>query len=157
MSCRVSAASMAALVGSWGEAENLINRRNAVWVGATRRISRLVVIAAPHGNQVVLFPQVDLYATSGSGLGGPAPVWLDVARGLRRWHLWHIRDAGRRMYRSVALPQFWLRLLPRCLSFQVWMFLGAGISLAVTGRRRTVGSANRTLAALPGQARPHPG
>ena len=86
---------------SWEELLALINRRNAVWVEATRRMSPRVIcdLLRITGEQVIAyFGQVDLYAIGGpvSWAGPePAPVWLDVAREYtERWHhQQHIRDA----------------------------------------------------------------
>jgi hypothetical protein len=79
-----------------------INRHNANWVEATRRISpRLLVdLLAFTGPQVTATLQSrDPYALGGpvSWAGdGPAPVWLDLAREYtERWlHQQHIREGA---------------------------------------------------------------
>jgi hypothetical protein len=90
-----------ARIRNWEELVTFINRHNALWVEATRRISpRLLVdLLALTGPQVTAFFQSrDPYALGGpvSWAGdGPAPVWLDLAREYtERWlHQQHIREA----------------------------------------------------------------
>ncbi len=87
--------------GSWDELVALVNRRNAEWVEATRRLSpRLLCdLLRWTGDQTnEYFHTVDMFALGGpvSWAGKqPAPVWLDVAREFtERWHhQQHIRDA----------------------------------------------------------------
>jgi uncharacterized protein (TIGR03083 family) len=87
-----------------GPGEDLVtylDRVNAEWVEATRRLSPRVVVdllAASGAPLFAYFRSLDLSATGGpvSWAGpGPAPVWLDVAREYtERWlHQQHIRDA----------------------------------------------------------------
>jgi uncharacterized protein (TIGR03083 family) len=134
-----------ALVGSWEELVVLINRRNAVWVDATRRMSpRLVCeLLRATGDQVnAYFHQVDLYATGGPvNWAGPepSPVWLDVAREFtERWHhQQHIRDAiGRpgctEAYFLTPVLATFMHALPQTFR-GVDAPEGTGISLAVTG------------------------
>ena len=88
-------------VSTWDELVAQINRSNAAWVEATRRISpRLLCdLLRFSGEQVTAyFRTLDLFATGGavSWAGpDPAPVWLDVAREYtERWHhQQHIRQA----------------------------------------------------------------
>jgi uncharacterized protein (TIGR03083 family) len=88
-------------IHSWDALIALINRRNAEWVEATRRMSPKVIcdllrITGDQTNEH--FRQLNLFAT-GSPVDwagpDPAPVWLDVAREFtERWHhQQHIRDA----------------------------------------------------------------
>jgi uncharacterized protein (TIGR03083 family) len=88
-------------VKNWDELVNLINQMNAVWIEASRRISRrlLCELLEFTGNQVIdYFQSLDPYAlgepVSWSG-PDPAPIWLDLAREYtERWHhQQHIRDA----------------------------------------------------------------
>lgn len=80
---------------------NRINRHNALWVEATRRMSpRLLCdLLDMTGHEVVqYFQSLDLMAMNGSvSWAGPdpAPVWFDVAREYtERWHhQQHIREA----------------------------------------------------------------
>lgn len=88
-------------VDAWEDLVAVIDRRNALWVEATRRLSPRVIcdLLRVTGEQVIVyFRQVDLYASGGAvNWAGPepAPVWLDVAREYtERWHhQQHIRDA----------------------------------------------------------------
>ena len=78
-----------------------INRRNAEWVQALRRLSPLVLceLLRRSGDETLaLFASLDLFKLGGpvSWAGpDPAPVWLDLAREYtERWHhQQHIRDA----------------------------------------------------------------
>lgn len=78
-----------------------INKNNALWVEATRRMSPHLIcdLLDVTGHQVVdYFKSLDLMAMNGvvSWAGpDPAPVWLDVAREYtERWHhQQHIREA----------------------------------------------------------------
>ena len=78
-----------------------IDRRNAEWVGAMRRLSPAIVLSLlAFGGQETqrLFESLDPFALGGpvSWVGpGPAPIWLDLARELtERWHhQQQIRDA----------------------------------------------------------------
>lgn len=87
-------------IESWEELVAFINRHNAIWVEATRRISpRLLVdLLAFTGPQVAeTFQAWDPNAMGGavSWAGeAPAPVWLDLAREYtERWlHQQHIRE-----------------------------------------------------------------
>ena len=89
-----------AAIQSWEELVAFINRHNAIWVEATRRISpRLLVdLLAFTGPQVTeTFQGWDPGAMGGavSWAGEePAPVWLDLAREYtERWlHQQHIRE-----------------------------------------------------------------
>jgi uncharacterized protein (TIGR03083 family) len=84
-----------------GTLADFIDRRNAEWVGATRRLSPAVVRSLlEFGGQETqrLFESLDPFAQDGpvSWAGpGPAPIWLDLARELtERWHhQQQIRDA----------------------------------------------------------------
>jgi uncharacterized protein (TIGR03083 family) len=88
-------------LNSWEDLVALINRNNALWVEATRRMSpRLVCeLLRSTGEQVNdYFRTLDLFAAGGPvNWAGPqpAPVWLDVAREFtERWHhQQHIREA----------------------------------------------------------------
>jgi uncharacterized protein (TIGR03083 family) len=89
----------------WGDAEDLlsfVNRQNAEWVQATRRLSPAVLttLLGVGGRETQrYFESLDPFATGGpvSWATGdePAPVWLDLARELtERWHhQQQIRDA----------------------------------------------------------------
>lgn len=88
-------------IESWDELVDFINRRNALWVEATRRMSpplicELLRITGEQANEY--FQSLDMFATGGPvDWAGPgsAPVWLDVAREFtERWHhQQHIRQA----------------------------------------------------------------
>lgn len=88
-------------IRNWDELVAFINRHNAIWVEATRRISPrlLVELLAFTGPQVTAtFQSLDPHALGGpvSWAGDePAPVWLDIAREYtERWlHQQHIREA----------------------------------------------------------------
>lgn len=104
-------------IHSWDDLVALINRRNAVWVEATRRMSPKLIcdllrITGDQANEH--FRKVGLYATGGSvNWAGPdpAPVWLDVAREFtERWHhQQHIRDAVGKP--GATLPAFLAQVL----------------------------------------------
>lgn len=88
-------------IDSYEELVALINRLNADWLAATRRLSPTVVtgLLGWSGQQVADYLQsLDPHAITGPvNWAGPepAPVWLDVAREYtERWHhQQHIRDA----------------------------------------------------------------
>jgi uncharacterized protein (TIGR03083 family) len=88
-------------IASWDDLVAMINRQNALWVQATRRMGPqlLVELLKLTGEQVATyFQSLDPYAL-GSPVDwagpGPAPAWLDLAREYtERWHhQQHIRDA----------------------------------------------------------------
>lgn len=131
--------------GSWQELVALIDRRNAVWVEATRRTSPRVLcdLLRITGEQVIAyFREVDLYAIGGpvSWAGPePAPVWLDIAREFtERWHhQQHIREAvGRpgctQAYFLAPVLDTFAHALPHTFR-EVDAPRGAGVSLTVTG------------------------
>lgn len=86
---------------TWNRLVEFINRRNAQWVEAMRRLSprviqELLLISGTQAN--AFFQSLDMHATGGPvdwAGPGPAPVWLDVAREFtERWHhQQHIRQA----------------------------------------------------------------
>jgi uncharacterized protein (TIGR03083 family) len=131
--------------GSWQELVALIDRRNAEWVEATRRMSPPVIcdLLRITGEQVcAYYRQADLFAVGGpvSWAGpDPAPVWLDVAREFtERWHhQQQIRDAVGKpgcteaYYLAPALATF-ARALPHTFR-DVAAPEGTGVSLTVTG------------------------
>lgn len=89
-----------------------INRFNAVWVEAVRRLSPRVLIALIDqlGEELdAYFASIDPSELGGAVAwagGGPAPVWLDIAREFtEHWHhQQHIRDAvGRPALDSARL------------------------------------------------------
>ncbi len=85
----------------WQDLVDWLNRRNDLWVLATRRMSTPLICELLRftGEQVSrYFASLDPHAMNGpvSWVGpGPAPVWLDLAREYtERWHhQQHIRDA----------------------------------------------------------------
>lgn len=110
----------------WDQLIAFINRQNAIWVAAVRRLSRQVLIDMLHitGEQTQqFFETLDPDATGGTVnwvSAQPGPVWMELAREYtERWtHQQHIRDAvskaglkDRRMFGPV-LDAF-LRALPR--------------------------------------------
>lgn len=132
-------------IHAWDDLIALINRRNAVWVEATRRMSPRVIcdllrVTGDQANEH--FRQVDLFAL-GSPVNWagpePAPVWLDIAREFtERWHhQQHIRDAVGKP--GAAGPEFlapvlaaFVRALP--VTFQaVNAPEGTTVTLNITG------------------------
>lgn len=104
-------------VENWDELVNLINQMNAVWIEATRRISRrlLCELLESTGKQVIdYFESLDPYAlgepVSWSG-PDPAPIWLDFAREYtERWHhQQHIWDAVEKP--GLKQPKFFAPVL----------------------------------------------
>ncbi len=132
-------------IDSWESLVALINRRNAEWVQATRRMSPRVIIdlLASTGAQAnAHFAQLDPYAIGGPvNWAGPdpAPVWLDIAREFtERWHhQQHIRQA---VGKPGALKSYYLapvlatfaRALPRTYH-NVAAAPGAVVCLRITG------------------------
>ena len=88
----------------WGELIGFINRRNAEWVTATRRLSPRVLIDLLRitGQQTqAIFESLDVNATGSMvnwASAAPVPVWMELAREYtERWtHQQHIRDAVNR-------------------------------------------------------------
>ena len=88
-------------IPDWDALVAFINRRNHVWVEATRRLSPQLLIdllrfSGDQANQ--FFQSLDPMQMGGPvnwAGDGPAPVWLDIAREFtERWHhQQHIRDA----------------------------------------------------------------
>ena len=99
--CRDSFSPSSHKLGSYSELVDLVNRLNAEWVAAARRMSPRLLreLLALLGPEVeAYFSSLDLKAIGGpvSWAGpDPAPVWLDVAREFtERWHhQQQIRDA----------------------------------------------------------------
>ena len=99
--CRDSFSPPSRKLGSYSELVDLVNRLNAEWIAAARRMSPRLLreLLALLGPQVeAYFSSLDLNAIGGpvSWSGpDPAPVWLDVAREFtERWHhQQQIRDA----------------------------------------------------------------
>lgn len=140
---------------SWDDLVTMIDRRNAQWVEATRRMSpRLICeLLRLTGEQVnIYYSEVDLYAMGGpvSWAGPePAPVWLDVAREFtERWHhQQHIRDA---VGKPGSMDAFFLnpvldtfaRALPHTFE-NVASPEGTVISLSATGEAGGIWSTRR--------------
>ncbi len=112
----------------WDDLLRFINRQNALWVQATRRISPPLLCELLRLTAEALiahFNSLDLLALGGpvSWVGPePAPVWLDVAREYtERWlHQQQIRDAvnipGLRNRRHFApVLDIFVRALPHTL------------------------------------------
>ncbi len=113
-------------ISGWADLVALINRLNAEWVAAMRRISPdlLVTLLEFTGKQVNdYFASLDPNAMGGPVdwvAEGPAPVWLDLAREYtERWHhQQQIRDATGRpghcedRYLGPVIETF-VRALPR--------------------------------------------
>jgi uncharacterized protein (TIGR03083 family) len=132
-------------LSQWEQLLAYINRRNAEWVTAARRISPQLLCAllaftgdGTYGH----FARCDLAALGGavSWAGpGPAPVWLHVAREYtERWmHQQHIRDAVGRpglteaCWFAPVLATF-VRALPHTLR-SVTVPNGTSLKLAITG------------------------
>ena len=132
-------------LSQWATLVAFINRRNAAWVNATRRISPPLVIeflrltgAGIAAHFAVLDPHATGAVVSWAG-PEPAPVWLDTAREYtERWtHQQHIRDAtGRpsfkeRKYFAPVLDAF-ARALPHTLR-DMPAPPGATVRLTITG------------------------
>ena len=129
----------------WENLVAFINRRNAEWVQAARRISprllcELLRFTGEQSN--ALFAGLDPLALGGAvswaGLA-PAPVWLDIAREFtERWHhQQHIRDAvgkpgGTEPYFLAPVLAAFVYALPRTYR-QVSAAPGTAISLRITG------------------------
>lgn len=131
--------------GQWDELIGFINRQNAAWVAAMRRLSPQVLIDLLRmtGEQTqALFESFDPQAVGGtvnwvSPL--PGPVWMEMAREYtERWtHQQHIRDTvkqpglkDRRMFGPV-LDAF-SRALPRAYE-NVAAAPGTRVVCAITG------------------------
>lgn len=111
---------------NWDELIAFIDRRNAIWVEAMRRLSPRVLIDSLRmtgGQTQAVFESLDLEATGGMvnwASDQRVPVWMELAREYtERWtHQQHIRDAvnkpglkDRTMFGPV-LDAF-IRALPR--------------------------------------------
>ena len=102
---------------SWDELVAFINAQNDLWVKATRRLSRKVLLGLLHdmGEQVyTLFTTIDPFKMGGPiGWAGtqPDPMWLHIAREYTEYwaHHQHICDAIGRI--SLKEPRFVLPLL----------------------------------------------
>ena len=141
---------------AWDDLVPMINRHNAGWVEATRRISpRLLVEFLGFTGEAVEahFRGLDLAAVGGSvDSAGPAPtpVWLDVAREYtERWvHQQQIRDAiGRpglteRRWLAPVLDAF-ARALPHALR-DISATGGTLVRLVVTGEAGGTWQATRS-------------
>lgn len=129
----------------WNDLVDWLNRRNDLWVVATRRMScRLLCdLLQFTGEQVnSYFASLDLYSIGGAvSWAGPepAPVWLDVAREYtERWHhQQHIRDAAGKP--GLMEPRFlapvldaFVRALPYTYR-NVEARRGTVIALSITG------------------------
>lgn len=110
----------------WDELIAFINRQNAIWVQAMRRLSPQVLIdllRASGEQTLALFESLDMHATGGTVnwvSSQPGPVWMELAREYtERWtHQQHIRDAinqpglkDRRMFAPVL--EAFIRAMPR--------------------------------------------
>ena len=110
----------------WDELVELVNRQNELWVMATRRLSTNLLCDSllSLGRQTcTYFESVDLHALGPSvdwAGGGPAPMWLHVAREYtERWH--HQQQIREAVDRPLLLqPAFFapvlatfMRALPR--------------------------------------------
>jgi uncharacterized protein (TIGR03083 family) len=132
-------------LGSWGGLVAAIDRQNAAWVEATRRISPrlLIELLGATGEATAAYFRGLNPAAIGAPVDWagpePAPVWLDVAREYtERWvHQQHIRDAaGRpglteRRWLAPVLDTF-ACALPRALR-DAAAPVGAAVRLVVTG------------------------
>ena len=146
-----------------------IDRQNALWVAATRRLSPrlLIELLEISGERIeTYFASLDLNAVGipVDWVGPePAPVWLDVAREYtERWtHQQHIRDAvGRpglteRRWLAPVLETF-VRGLPRALRAAP-VADGAALRLIISGEAGGQWVARRehgewTLGTAPGMA-----
>lgn len=132
-------------LSNWSNLVAFIDRRNAIWVEATRRLSPRLTrhLLAETGPQVeAWFRSVDLLARGNpvNWVGpAPAPVWMHVAREYtERWmHQQHIRDA---VGRPGLMEPEWLHpvlaafalALPHTLR-DVTAQLGVTATLEVTG------------------------
>ncbi len=129
----------------WDELIAFINRQNATWVQAMRRLSPPVLIDLLHisGQQTqALFESLDTHAAGGTVnwvSSQPGPVWMELAREYtERWtHQQHIRDAvdqpglkDPRMFAPV-LDAF-MRAMPRAYE-QVNAPEGTIITCIITG------------------------
>lgn len=142
-------------IEGWQELVALINRLNAEWVTATRRLSpRLLVdLLRVTGEQVTAYFHTLDPAAIGDPVSwagpDPAPVWLDLAREYtERWlHQQHIRLAleqpvltSRRYLAPVlatfvhALPRAY-REVPALPGTAVWVQIGGGAGGSWTVRR----------------------
>lgn len=140
---------------NWDELIQFINRRNALWVEATRRLSVPVLLdwLRHAGEEVNIF----LAAQDPFALGGavdwagsqPAPVWLDIAREFtERWHhQQHIRAAVGKpgcteaYFLQPVLAAF-IRGLPRVYR-EVSAAPGTCVTVQITGEAGGVWSVRR--------------
>ncbi len=129
----------------WKDFVDWLNRRNDLWLQATRRMSSplLCDLLRFSGEQVsVYFASLDPFAMDGpvSWAGpDPAPVWLDVAREYtERWHhQQHIRDAvgkpGLMEHRFLApVLDTFVRALPYAYR-NTYAPRGTVVALSITG------------------------
>jgi uncharacterized protein (TIGR03083 family) len=129
----------------WENLVAFINRRNAEWVQAARRISprllcELLRFTGEQSN--ALFASLDPLALGGAvswAGSAPAPVWLDIAREFtERWHhQQHIRDAVGKpgcteSYFLAPVLAAFVYALPRTYH-HVSAAPGTAISLKITG------------------------
>jgi uncharacterized protein (TIGR03083 family) len=130
---------------SWEELVAFINRRNAVWVEATRRMSPRLICDLLHstGEQAnTYFQALEMFAMGGPvNWAGPdpAPVWLDVAREFtERWHhQQHIRQA---VGKPGAMEPYFLAPVLAAFVYALPIALrdtpapeGTGLALVITG------------------------
>ncbi len=129
----------------WDTLVAFINRRNEMWVRATRRISPRLLCELLHQTGEAIaqhFAQLDQFAIGNPvnwASPNPAPVWLDTAREYtERWlHQQQIRDAvgqpglKERRWLAPVLEAF-VYALPRALQ-PVAAPEGAALQLVITG------------------------
>ncbi len=133
------------ILSSWNDLVTYINKRNELWVQATRRMSNRLVctfLSLTGEETYQYFSFLDLYdlgePVSWAG-PNPAPVWLDIAREFtERWvHQQQIRDAvGKpglkdRYFFAPVLETF-VRALPHTFS-EIHTTYGTLIHLIITG------------------------
>lgn len=132
-------------IESWDDLVDFINRRNALWVEATRRMSPPLIceLLRITGEQAsAFFQSLDMFAAGGPvdwAGSGPAPVWLDVAREFtERWHhQQHIRQAvgkpgAMEPYFLAPVLAAFVRALPVAVS-DFSAPVGAALTLHISG------------------------
>jgi|SRR5579859_5181642 len=132
-------------LSQWATLVAYINRRNEMWVQATRRISSRLLCELLHltGEAIAqYFAQLDQFAIGVPvhwASPDPAPVWLDTAREYtERWlHQQQIRDAvgqpGLKEHRWLApVLEAFVYALPRALQ-PVAASAGTTVQLVITG------------------------
>lgn len=136
-----------------------INRHNALWVEATRRMSTRLLcdLLDVTGHQVVdYFKSLDLMAMNGvvSWAGpDPAPVWLDVAREYtERWHhQQHIRQAVGRP--GLMEAEFLAPVLDTFVRALPYTFRAAAAPVGTAIQLTIAGDAGRSWCVERGEAR----